>query len=89
MASGMLSAKWFKNPIIRLWKKFEQRQKVAEIFQIATQLITGRPASANPLINFSDPLSVDELGGVESSQGTLISSLVAQASRLLSEHPQV
>jgi hypothetical protein len=89
MASGMLSAKWFKNPIIRLWKKFEQRQKVAEIFQIATQLITGRPASAIPLINFSDPLSVDELGGVESSQGTLISSLVAQASRLLSEHPQV
>jgi hypothetical protein len=89
MASGMLSAKWFKNPIIRLWKKLEQRQKVAEIFQIATQLITGRPANANPLINFTDPLSVDELGGVESPHGTLISSLVAQASRLLSEHPQI
>jgi len=89
MASGMLSSKWFKNPFIRFWKKFEQRQKVAEIFQIATQLLTGRPANANPMINFSDPLSVDELGGVESPPGTLISSLVAQASSLLSEHPQV
>jgi hypothetical protein len=89
MASGMLSAKWFKNPLIRLWKKFEQRQKVAEIFQIATQLITGKPTNANPMINFSDPLSVDELGGVDSPQGTLISNLVAQASRLLSAHSRV
>jgi hypothetical protein len=86
MASGMLSAKWFKNPFIRLWKKFEQRQKVAEIFQIATQLITGRPAKAMPKVNFSDPLSVKELGGVESPQGTLISGMVAHARLLLSEH---
>jgi hypothetical protein len=89
MASGMLSAKWFKNPFIRLWNKFEQRQKVAEIFQIATQLFTGKPANATPMINFSEPLSVDELGGVDSPQGTLISNLIAQASRLLSEHPRV
>jgi hypothetical protein len=89
MASGMLSAKWYKNPLIRLWKKFEQRQKVAEIFQIASQLLTGKPANASPMINFSSPLSVDELGGEGSPQGRLISSLIAQAGDLLSKHPQI
>jgi hypothetical protein len=89
MASGMLSVKWYKNPLIRLWKKYEQRQKVAEIFQIASQLFTGNPARATPMVNFSHPLSVNELGGEESPPGTLLSCLIAQASNLLSQHPYV
>jgi hypothetical protein len=30
IASGVLSGKWYQNPLIHLWKKYEQRQKVAE-----------------------------------------------------------
>jgi hypothetical protein len=89
IASGMLSGKWFKNPLIKLWKKYEQRQKVAEIFQIATQLLTGRPTNAMPMVSFSAPLSMTELGGESSPEGTLIASLIAQASNLLSEHSGV
>jgi hypothetical protein len=89
IASGMLSGRWFKNPLVKLWKKYEQRQKVAEIFQIASQLLTGKPTNVTPMVSFSSPLSLAELGGERSPQGTLIASLTAQASDLLSTHPCV
>jgi hypothetical protein len=87
IASGILSEKWFKNPLIKLWKKYEQRQKVAEIFQIATQLITGRKTNSTPLVSFSLPLTIDDLGGEGSPNGTILASLVEQARKLLADHP--
>ena len=87
IASGVLSEKWFKNPLIKLWKKYEQRQKVAEIFQVATQLITGRKITSTPLVSFSHPLAIDELGGEGAPEGTLLASLVEQARKLLADHP--
>jgi len=87
IASGILSEKWFKNPLIKLWNKYEQRQKVAEIFQVATQLITGRKTTSTPLVSFSLPLSIDDLGGEGVPEGTLLASLVEQARRLLADHP--
>jgi hypothetical protein len=87
IASGVLSEKWFKNPLIKLWKKYEQRQKVAEIFQVATQLITGRKITSTPLVSFSHPLTIDELGGEGAPEGTLLASLVEQARKLLADHP--
>lgn len=89
IASGVLSSRWFKNPLIRIWKKYEQRQKVAEIFQIAWQLITGKTPVATPMVNFSHPLTVDDLGGVDSPAGTLLGSLIEQARNLLAQHPHV
>ena len=89
IASGVLSKRWFKNPLIRIWKKFEQRQKVAEIFQIAWQLITGKTPIATPMVNFSLPLTVDDLGGVDSPEGTILESLIEQAQKLLAEHPHL
>ncbi|MFZ2096491.1 MAG: 1-acyl-sn-glycerol-3-phosphate acyltransferase [Anaerolineales bacterium] len=89
IASGMLSGRWFKNPLVKLWNKYEQRQKVAEIFQIASQLLTGKPTNVTPMVCFSSPLSLAELGGEGSPQGTLIAGLTAQASDLLSTHPCV
>ena len=87
IASGILSEKWFRNPLIKLWKKYEQRQKVAEIFQVATQLITGRKPTTTPLVSFSLPLSIDDLGGEGAPEGTLLASLIDQARKLLSDHP--
>lgn len=87
--SGMLSAGWFKNPLIKSWKKYEQRQKVAEIFQVATQLLTGRTPTIAPMINFSPPLSIIDLGGVGAPQGALLAGLVAQVRHLLLDHPHV
>jgi hypothetical protein len=89
IASGMLSAKWYKSPIINLWRKYEQRQKVAEIFQISTQLLTGMKPDVNPMITFSAPLTVNDLGGAESPEGTLLAGLTDQAKELLQLHPHI
>jgi hypothetical protein len=87
--SGVLSGDWYKSPLINLWKKYEQRQKVAEIFQIASQLFIGKTPTSTPLISFSSPLSVDDLGGVDSPEGNLFASLIQQERNLLLQHTQV
>jgi hypothetical protein len=89
IASGILSKRWFKNPLIRLWKKYEQRQKVAEIFQIAAQLITGKMPKSTPIVSFSAPLSIDQLGGEAAPEGTLLAAIVEQARALLADHPHL
>ncbi|PWB52068.1 MAG: hypothetical protein C3F13_12390 [Anaerolineales bacterium] len=89
MASGVLSARWYKNPLINLWKKYEQRQKVAEIFQISSQLWSGKVPDVTPMVTFSTPLTVAELGGVDSPEGTLFNGLIDQARQLLAKHPHV
>jgi hypothetical protein len=82
-AWGMLSAGWYKNPIVRLWKVYEQRQKVAEIFQVASQLITGRTPSATPTVKFGFSLSVADLGGLATAQGTLLEGIVERECEML------
>jgi hypothetical protein len=89
IASGMLSEKWFKNPLIHLWKKYEQRQKVAEIFQVAAQLFTGKKPNTAPKVSFSAPLTLADLGGEEVPDGALLASLIEQARRLLLDHPHI
>lgn len=89
IASGILSKSWYQNPLINLWKKYEQRQKVAEIFQISTQLLTGRNPNVKPLISFSAPLTIAELGGESAVEGTLLVCLTEQARSLLQRHPHV
>jgi len=87
IASGMLSTGWYKNPLINLWKKYEQRQKVAEIFQISSQLVTGRTPHATPTVSFSQPLSLAELGGENASQGALLAGVIARTKELLLNSP--
>jgi hypothetical protein len=87
ISSGMLSAKWFRNPIIRLWKKYEQRQKVAEIFQIATQIITKVKPAAIPEVTFSAPLCLDDLGGRDAPEGHLFGNITALARQMLADYP--
>jgi hypothetical protein len=89
IARGMLSKNWYKNPLINLWRKYEQRQKVAEIFQIASQLLTGKKPSATPKISFSPPLAITDLGGKEAPEGILLDSLITQARLLLADHNQI
>jgi hypothetical protein len=89
IASGVLSAKWFRNPLVNRWKKYEQRQKVAEILQLATQLLVGTKPGAIPKVSFSSPLMIDDLGGEAAGEGELLTSLTARARELLQKHPRV
>jgi hypothetical protein len=86
IASGMLSRKWFKNPLINLWKKYEQRQKVAETFQIAAQLLSGKKPAIKPMVRFDAPLTIADLGGEEAPDGELLSNLIARAQQLLADY---
>jgi hypothetical protein len=89
IASGILSKSWFKNPMINLWKKYEQRQKVAEIFQISFQLLTGKIPNVKPKVSFSAPLTIADLGGEDAPDGALLASLIEQARCLLLYHPHI
>ncbi len=89
IASGVLSAKWYKNPLINIWKKYEQRQKVAEIFQVASQLFTGRVPATTPRVSFSAPLTTDDLGGLSAPNGAWFASLIERSRHMLAEHPHV
>jgi hypothetical protein len=89
IVSGILSKSWYKNPMINLWKKYEQRQKVAEIFQVSYQLLTGRKPNVKPMVSFSAPLTISDLGGVDAPEGELLASLIEQARHLLQGHPHV
>jgi len=89
IASGMLSAGWYKNPLVQVWKKYEQRQKVAEIFQIAAQLLTGKTPAATPRVSFSAPLTVADLGGENAPEGALVAGVIEQTRSLLSKAPQI
>jgi hypothetical protein len=89
IASGILSKSWYQNPVINLWKKYEQRQKVAEIFQVSYQLLTGRKPNVRPMVSFSPPRTISDLGGEDAPEGVLLASLIEQARRLLVSHPHV
>jgi hypothetical protein len=76
IASGMLSPGWYTSPLVNLWKKYEQRQKVAEVFQIASQLVTGKTPNAVPTVKFSTALSITDLGGENAAEGQLMANLI-------------
>jgi len=88
VASGMLSAGWYTNPVVRLWKKYEQRQKVAEIFQIASQLLIGRTPAVTPTVKFTPPLTLADLGGIGAAEGALLAGLVDRERALLQAFPK-
>lgn len=83
--SGVLSPGWFNHPVLRIWKKTEQRQKVAEIMQVAEQLILSRKAHLTPRVSFSPPLDFSQGSETSGSPGRLMRVVthIAQAQMAL------
>lgn len=86
---GVHSPRWFKHPAIRLWKRTEQRQKVAQIFQVAEQLMLSRKAPLTPRVCFSAPLHFSQEGELREPAGGLMqmvtSTAQAQVAALINE----
>jgi hypothetical protein len=57
IVGGVISSRWFDSRLFRFLKKPEQRQKFAEIFQVAEQLTLSRKTSLLPVVSFSPPIS--------------------------------
>lgn len=82
-AKGVLSRRWFNSSLARLWKKPARRQKVAEVFQVAQQLIGEKGFSLTPSLSFSTLLTVDDLGSVEAPSGKLLNAMIQQVRGLI------
>lgn len=59
--SGVLSQAWLRSPVTRLRQEAKDRQKVAEAFQVAQQLLFPASLRTSPLITFAPPLQAADL----------------------------
>jgi len=83
VASGMLSAKWLQNPLVRLLRKGWERQKLAEFFQTMQQLMFPGSVTLYPKVTFAPPIRADEL---ISQSEDLMPAILESAAQLLKEH---
>jgi hypothetical protein len=62
IVSNVFSPRWANHPILRFWKRTEQRQKIAQIIQVAEQLVLSkRPLNLIPRVSYSPPLIFSEV----------------------------
>ncbi|MEJ2352597.1 MAG: hypothetical protein P8Y03_22655 [Anaerolineales bacterium] len=83
IVGGVLSARWFEHPFVHIWKKTEQRQKVAEIIQVAEQLVLSRKPPLRPRVLFSPPMVFSQVGGPGELMRTLTGTARAQLARFI------
>ena len=79
IVSGVFSSRWFNHPILRLWKKPEQRQKIAEIIQVAEQLVLSKKSLLAPQVSFSPPLMFSDAGEKAAPPGWWMDTLTQTA----------
>jgi Acyltransferase len=89
IVSGMLSKRWYHNPLVRIWKRPEQRHKMAEIFQVIQQLLWAKDLSLDPIVDFSKSLSVEQLCLADPSPGCLLEGIMSQAREMLDERDKI
>lgn len=85
IVSGVLAPRWMHNPLVRLWKRPEQRQKVAEIFQVAQQLLWSRTQTPTPRVSFSKPMTTAELSREAGAPDGYLYGITTQARTMLAE----
>ncbi len=93
VVSGVLSRGWFRNPLLHLWKRPEQRQKIAEILQVVQQLVWSRDLGLTPSVSLSEALSTEILSHGASPPDAYLQAITARARQMLVEqaaaHPEL
>jgi hypothetical protein len=79
IVSGVFSPHWANHPILRLWKRTEQRQKIAQIIQVAEQLVLSKKPTLTPRVSFSTPLTLSEAGETAGPPGWPMQALIQAA----------
>jgi hypothetical protein len=85
IVSGVLEAKWLRNPLVRLQKEGLDQRRLAEFFQIMQQLVLRREPPLIPRVSFAAPLTVAELKRDGQPKG-LLEPIIMQAKSLLNTH---
>jgi hypothetical protein len=83
IVSGVLSGRWFHNPLVRLWKEPERRQKVAEIFQVVQHVIKPGSLNFHPAVTFSPPLRREQISPESSTPGGYLKGIQTIAGEML------
>lgn len=85
IVSGVIAPDALQNPIARLQKTLNDRQRIAEVVQVIQQLISPFKPSINPRLTFSNPFSAMDLG-VRLERNQILSPLLERAHQTLQAH---
>ncbi len=85
MVSGVISPKFMRIPLIRLWKGLRDPQTVAETMQIVIQMLFPNQVCLRPHISFGPAMLLEDLVG-NNLDATIMGKVIALASELMREH---
>ena len=85
IVSGVISPKFLRIPLIRLWKGIRDPQTVAEIMQIVIQMLLPNQVCLRPHISFGPSMLLEDLTGSD-LDATIMGRVIALAREHLSEH---
>jgi hypothetical protein len=83
IVSGVLSARWRWNLIVRLLGDDYKQRSVAEVLQVIQQLLVPNSVRVIPRLSFANPLTTGELAAMD--QG-ILDGMIARARCLLEDH---
>lgn len=83
IASNVLLPQFVHSPVVRIRRKPEHQQKLAEFIQVIQQLLLPRSLESRVRLSFDRPVRVEEL-----ASSRLMTGVIARARGLLEEHLQ-
>lgn len=83
IVSGVLSARWRWNPLVRLMGDDLKQRSVAEVLQIIQSIILPGLNRVKPRLTFSDPLTTDDLMKTDQD---LLDGVIEHARYLMEDH---
>ena len=83
MASNIIQQRFLRNPLIRLRRQPYHRQKMAELFQMISQLLAPQKYRVQPQVSFAEAVPASQLPG-----GAMMPAIQALARRQLDWHSQ-
>lgn len=85
IVSGVIAPSALRNPIARLQRTLNDRQRIAEVVQVIEQLISPFKPSISPRLTFSNPISALDLG-VRLERNEILGPLLERAHQALHAH---
>lgn len=85
IVSGVVARACYHHPLTLLRREAADRRRVAELIQIAGQLLLGRTVSLVPKVSFAAPVTVPGLGTREDVTSAM-RAIIARAQRTMEHH---
>ena len=83
IVSGVVSARYLRNPLVKIPKTEWEKRKLAEVIQIMRQMLSNRPIDLTPRLTFGEAISGDML---RDSAGRYLPAISERARATLAEH---